>query len=182
MADEMTTRTALDAAGEPVGGLDTLTIQHREQLLRAARIFEEHVRNPVTASIQAALLRPTDEVLNNQRARVAYYTGQPLDFTADNGRRALAVPALGAIGDAIVAHAIAGAPSALAMIADRLEGKVGMRAGEISEATAQTRGAVREAIESAVRLLNVTPTPGDDAKPVDVGTVTDVPRDDAPTK
>ncbi len=117
---------------------------------------------PVTQSIMLALLQPTRVIIDAYKARQRYYED------AEQGNAPMTddeIPALIALGESIVGNAIRGDGASQALITERLEGKVGMRKGELDEATASTRVAVRTAIEAAVRALSERP--GDDATVID---------------
>ncbi len=159
MSDESTSRAlAVLPRAEP-GRLSDLQPLHLDHLTRARLAFTP-LNTPVTQSIMSALLQPTNAVLDARSRRRAREAGVCVDADPDD-----VLPALLGIGEAIVANALMGDGPAATMIAERLEGKVGMRGSELDEATASTRVAVRTAIEAAVRALSEQP--GDDATVID---------------
>jgi len=89
---------------------------------------------PITASIMRALQRSGGEALGE------------LD---PNDPR----PALVLLGESLVRRAIAGDNTAAQMIADRTEGRVGVRVQEIDSRTEATRAGVQQAIEDVIGAL-----------------------------
>ncbi len=130
--------------------------------LADARLAFATLPAPVTQSVMLALLQPATAIIDAYKARQRYYEDAEQGSASSPDDE---IPALIALGESIVGNAIRGDGAAQALITERLEGKAGMRKGELDEATASTRVAVRTAIEAAVRALSEQP--GDDATVID---------------
>jgi len=99
------------------------------------------MRHPAKVALWLALMKPAHEVL--ARAKDGW---QPDEEGGGKG-----VPAIIALGEAMLARALAGDATAASQIADRIEGKVGQRAGDVDPTTEVTRAAVTATIEGIVR-------------------------------
>ena len=104
------------------------------------------MRHPAKVALWLALMKPAHEVL--ARAKDGW---QPDEEGDGKG-----VPAIIALGEAMLARALAGDPSAASQIADRIEGKVGPRAGDVDPAVEVNRATVAATIESLVRVMTAS--------------------------
>jgi hypothetical protein len=112
------------ASGSP---LDDPQGERFQALLRDPRMFIRQ-QDPFTAAIWCALLKPTSEVLASFRQR---HAEQPPPSDEPGEERSPDDPlAIVAIGEALVANALLGSEKSLAQIADRIEGKTGLRKGD----------------------------------------------------
>lgn len=133
--------------------MDQLTPQPIENLRRLERLAEDHrrlfgLRQPLTAAILVALTQDSDAILARDPAN------QPEE----------AVPAIVAVAEAVVRKAIRGDSTAFAHIAERIEGKVGMRQGEQDADLDRHRATVEATIEGVVEAMTRRRTmPANDA-------------------
>lgn len=109
-----------------------------QALLRDPRLFIRQL-DPFTAAIWTALLKPTSQVVRAQRARLMVEQPPPSDEPGEEQSPddPLAIVAL---GEAIVFSALMGDSRAQAQIADRIEGKVGIRKGDEDPDAAKRQG------------------------------------------
>jgi hypothetical protein len=84
-----------------------------------------------------ALLRDTDE----------------LEFRADPEQCEERIPAIVALGEALVRKGLKGDTAAFALIAERVEGRVGTRIGDVDPKADTRRGDMAAAIEAVVTAL-----------------------------
>lgn len=107
--------------------LDDPSSERFQALLRDPRLFIRQL-DPYTAAIWTALLKPTSVVINNAR-RIR--TEQPEQSDEPGEAQSPDDPlAIVTLGEALVASALMGDSKAQAQIADRIEGRVGMRKGD----------------------------------------------------
>ena len=109
------------------------------------------MRHPAKVALWLALMRPAHEVI--ERAASGWKpVGQGEDpETVPESERRDPVPAIIALGEAMLARALSGDPSAASQILDRIEGKVGQRAGDVDPAVEASREVVTATIEAIVR-------------------------------
>src|SRR5262245_6546484 len=105
---------------------------------RLAHLDREHKRfldlhSPVKAAVWLALLRPVGELADR--------AGDP------------SVSGIVALGEAIVRKALAGDVPAFSQISDRIEGRVGVRQGDVDPAQADRAQDVAHMIEGVVAAL-----------------------------
>ena len=109
------------------------------------------MRHPAKVSLWLALMRPAHEVL--ERAKDGWKpVGQGEDpETVPESERRDPVPSIIALGEAMLARALSGDSAAASQILDRIEGKVGPRAGDVDPAVEASRETVAATIEAVVR-------------------------------
>lgn len=142
----------------------------RLKLLRAEHTRFLEQRSPFKAAIWLALLRPAKAVLHDvemqRRFDLAQQGVSAGEFIAPD------VPSIVQIGNQIVAGALRGDNAAIAQIADRIEGKAGLRVGDESEDDPARRKQSQQITEDLMRRLVgdrlAARQPGDDANVIDV--------------
>ena len=109
------------------------------------------MRHPAKVALWLALMRPAHEVL--ERAKDGWKpVGQGEDpETVPESERREPVPSIIALGEAMLARALSGDSAAASQILDRIEGKVGPRAGDVDPAVEASRETVAATIEAVVR-------------------------------
>ena len=109
------------------------------------------MRHPAKVALWLALMRPAHEVL--ERAKDGWKpVGQGEDpETVPESERRDPVPSIIALGEAMLARALSGDSAAASQILDRIEGKVGPRAGDVDPAVEASRETVAATIEAVVR-------------------------------
>lgn len=115
----------------PEPGEDATMASLRALQANHRRFLTHH--QPITASLQLAAMRTMEEL----EARAA----------------STQVPAIIAIGEAMMRKAAAGDVQAFNVVAERLEGKPGNRRGDIDPAAEERRADMATAIEATVRAL-----------------------------
>lgn len=143
---------------------------HRLKQLRGehTRFLEMH--SPFKAALWLELLRPEAAVLHDdeqaRRFRAAQ-TGADAGAFVTPDR-----PSITGIAQRVVASALRGDNAAISQIADRIEGKSGLRVGDEDPDDPQRRRQAAEIAESIIRKLTAgriaEKKPGDDAKVIDV--------------
>lgn len=111
------------------------------------------MRHPMKVALWLALMRPAHEVL--ERAKEGWKPngeGEDPEVVPESERRA-PVPAILALGEAMLARALAGDATAASQIADRIEGKVGQRSGDVDPAAETSRATVTQTVEALVRAM-----------------------------
>jgi hypothetical protein len=114
------------------------------------------MRHPMKVALWLALMRPAHEVL--ERAKSGWKPngeGEDPEVVPESEMRA-PVPSIIALGEAMLARALAGDAGAASQIADRIEGKVGQRAGDVDPAVEVNRATVAATIESLVRVMTAS--------------------------
>jgi len=109
------------------------------------------MRHPMKVALWLALMRNSHEII--ERAASGWKPvgeGEDPENVPESERRA-PVPAILALAEAMVARALSGDASAASQIMDRIEGKVGSRAGDTDPAVEASRTAVTQTIEALVR-------------------------------
>lgn len=132
-----------------------------------SRFLELH--SPMKAAIWLALLKPTKEVIHEveqtRRFRVAQEGGYAGDHLPPDR------PAILEIAQTLVAAGIAGDTAAISQIAERIEGKAGLRVGDESEDDPERRRQATDIVERTIKRLTQARVeekiPGDGAKVVD---------------
>lgn len=141
----------------------------REMRGEHMRFLEMH--SPMKAALQFALLRPAKDVIHgaemSRRFRLAQTGINAGEFVAPEQ------PAIVEIANQLVAAALSGDVTAIDRIADRIEGKAGLRMGDESEDSPDKKKQAQEITARVIRQLtqgrlDATDRPGDDAKVVDV--------------
>ena len=109
------------------------------------------MRHPAKVALWLALMRDAHEVI--ERAASGWKpVGQGEDpETVPESERRDPVPAIIALGEAMLAKALMGDTAAQSQILDRIEGKVGQRAGDVDPAVEASRETVAATIEAVVR-------------------------------
>jgi hypothetical protein len=120
--------------------LDDPTSERFQALLRDPRLFiRQH--DPYTAAIWMALLKPTSVILQGARERMLRMGEQPPPSDEPGEEQSPDDPlAIVTMGEAMVARALMGDQKAQANVADRIEGKVGLRKGDEDPDAARNRG------------------------------------------
>lgn len=130
------------------------------------RFLEMH--SPMKAALQFALLRPAKDVIHgaemSRRFRLSQQGAYAGEFVAPDQ------PAIVEIANQLVAAALSGDVTAIDRVADRIEGKAGLRAGDESEDSPDKKRQAQEITARVIRQLTQgrIDGPGDDAKVVDV--------------
>lgn len=118
----------------------------RLQALRREHTKFLETRSPMTASLWLALLRPSAAVLTGaemmRRFRAAQAAGDVAELPD--------TPAIIDLGNQLVAAALSGDAAAISQIADRIEGKAGLRVGDEGE---DDPGKRRQAADIAARIV-----------------------------
>lgn len=141
-------------------------IDPTDKRLQALR--KEHHRfldlhSPMKAAIWLALLRPEREIIHDAEMSSRYYEAQRLGV---DGRAHTAPnrPSIIGIAQRLVASALLGDISAIDRIADRIEGKAGLRVGDEDEGDPAKRKQASDITERVIRQLterriaDITPT------------------------
>jgi hypothetical protein len=137
-SDDPTTKQMLDA-------VPGLRLADREWRAIAS------MRHPAKVALWLALMKPAHEVL--ERAKEGWKPvgeGEDPEVVPESERRE-PVPSIIALGEAMLARALSGDPSAASQILDRIEGKVGQRSGDVDPAVEASREVVTATIEAIVR-------------------------------
>ena len=153
---------------------------HLAKLSRDHRKFLE-AKHPLTASIWLALMRPAGDVVRAQADVVRIRENGPDSAQnvnappeeADEHNPAMSQaerPAILLLGEALVAQALLGNAPAMSQIADRIEGKVGVRKEEQDPEAAARRADMQGFLETMARAFvrEAAERPGDRAAVVDV--------------
>ena len=134
-------------AASPALPPNVAATDRRLQELRREHTKFLETNSPMKASLWLALLRPSASVLHDaemmRRFRAAQAGGEPCDYTPET-------PAIIDIGNQQVALALAGDAAAISQIADRIEGKAGLRTGDEGE---DDPGRRRQAADIAARVV-----------------------------
>ncbi len=130
------------------------------------RFMELH--SPMKAAVWLALLLPAKDVLHRaemtRRFRLAQQGVNAGEFMAPDQ------PSIVEIGNQLVAAALGGDVTAIDRVADRIEGKAGLRIGEEAEDDPAKRRQTQDITERVIRQLTKgrLETPADEAKVIDV--------------
>jgi hypothetical protein len=133
--------------------------------------------HPVRDAVAIALLKPAGELIKRYAARQMAHkeaisapldsddpTERPMPLASDDG-----LPAILAMAETQVAMALLGDAKAFAAIADRVEGKAGLRKADLDAETEAQRQRVRGTIEELVREMGERRrVASDDARVIDV--------------
>lgn len=133
--------------------------------------------HPVRDALTIAMLKPAGELIKRHAARQRMMreamaapldsddpTERPMTLVNDDG-----LPAILAMAETQVALALLGDAKAFAGLADRIEGKAGLRKADLDAETEAQRQRVRGTIEELVREMSERRRAlSDDARPVDV--------------
>lgn len=136
--------------------------------------------HPVRDAVAIALLKPAGDLIKRYAARQMVHkeaisapldsddpTEPPMALANDDG-----LPAILAMAETQVAMALLGDAKAFAAIADRVEGKAGLRKADLDAETEAQRQRVRGTIEELVREMGERRrVASDDARVVDVDVV-----------
>jgi hypothetical protein len=109
------------------------------------------MRHPMKVSIWLALMRPVGELME----RASGIEEVP-ESEGGEGSEHRDIPAIIALGEALVRRGLRGDTAALNQIADRIEGKVGTRADEVDPESQARREDMMGVIESVVTALTGT--------------------------
>lgn len=156
---------------------------HLAKLSQDHRKFLE-AKHPLTASIWLALMRPAGDVVRAQADIVRIREAGPESAqNVNNGTEApeepdernpahapsqAERPAILLLGEALVAQALLGSEKAVAQIADRIEGKVGVRKEDQDPESAARRQDMQAFMEAMARTWHAAAAqPGDRAAVVD---------------
>lgn len=143
---------------------DPLEMMRRQH----AQLRENHyrflaTRNPLTASILMALMRPATSLISEFKTQHTSVDELP----GEDDRILPPKPAIIAIGETIAAKALLGDSVAVNLIADRIEGRVGTRKGDENEDTSRL-AEVQQMIEGVVRALTNNRNSETDSQNVEV--------------
>lgn len=148
----------------------------RLKLLRGEHQRFLDLHSPMKAALWLALLLPAKTVLHqaemSRRYRMAQQGIDAGEFVAPEQ------PSIMEIGTQLVAAALAGDVTAIDRVADRIEGKAGLRLGDESEESPERRKQTQEITERVIRnltrgrieasdsakVIDVTPTAVDNSK------------------
>lgn len=136
--------------------------------------------HPIRDAVTIALLKPAGALIKRHAARQQMMreamaapldsddpTEQPMTLASDDG-----LPAILAMAETQVAMALLGDAKAFAAIADRVEGKAGLRKADLDAETEAQRRRVRGTIEELVREMGERRrVASDTARPVDVDVI-----------
>lgn len=162
--------TPKTAAELRLADVDLLAMDAKQALTR---------ERPGTDAIWAALMKPRRAILRRYRETLAAVEERDRDLADQlrdaDGRQLVGplgrllqpdpdMPALLAVGEALVAKAMLGDSASIAMLLDRIEGRPGVRRDEADPEELTHRQDILAAIETTVRHLNERP--GDAAKDV----------------
>lgn len=133
--------------------------------------------HPVRDAVAIALQQPAAALLQRyaMRQRLMREATEASPDSDDPGERAPSLasddglPAILAMAETQVAQALLGDAKAFAAIADRVEGKAGLRKADLDAETAAQRERVRSTIEELVRDMSERRR-GDNARIIDVDT------------
>lgn len=163
----------LTDGGKPGVSQTPAKIDPSDQRLKALR--REHnrfldLRNPMKASIWLALLRPAKDVIHDTEMSRRFTLAQ--QGIAVGEYIAPDRPSIVEIGQRLVAAALAGDVTAIDRIADRIEGKAGLRVGDEDESDPAKRKQTQDIVERTIRELTDrridAKMPGSGAKIIDV--------------
>jgi len=130
-----------------VGEADT-TEHHLRKLAREHQRFL-NLHSPFKASLWLALLRPTGDVIADARRELAAESSD--DPTEPRASR----PAIVVLGEVAVAKALLGDVSAISIIAERIEGKVGSRKGDHDDDELRVQRQVSTTLAKVVELMTL---------------------------
>jgi len=186
MTETATRPVSAPAGGTPNGGriLPGNTVMMQQLGDHLAKLSQDHrkfleAKHPLTASIWLALMRPAGDVVRAQadvvRIResgemgVQNVNSPPEEADERNPAMSQAErPAILLLGEALVAQALLGSEKAVAQIADRIEGKVGVRKEEQDPESAARRQDMQAFMEAMARTWHAAAAqPGDRAAVVD---------------
>ena len=175
-------------SGRILPGNTVMMQQLGDQLAKLSRDHRKFLeaKHPLTASIWLALMRPAGDVVRAQsdivQVRETHIQGVAQNVNngtespeeADERNPAYVVsqaerPAILLLGEALVAQALLGSGSAMSQIADRIEGKVGVRKEEQDPEAAARRADMQGFLETMARAFvrEAAERPGDRAAVVD---------------
>jgi hypothetical protein len=160
---------------------DSTDVRLKQLALSHDRFLSAH--KPFTDAVALALMRPTNEVLHSAEQVRRFAAAQAGD---DVGSYVIPTrPSIVSITEALVAKAILGDTAAITQIAERVEGKAGLRQGDDGEEAPEQRKQAAMISERLIRAMVgdrlSQKTPGDDAKAVVVD-VTPEPLDSSKDK
>ncbi len=156
--------------------------QRQNELRRNPRQFLR-TANPVTEALWMALLRPGHQLLlEAQRGFQPVDEGPPSDDPTERQHVIPPKSALEIMAEAAVARAMQGDKAAFAMIAERIEGKVGMRRGDDDPEAAQREEQSLQIVHRLVEQLTAQrQSEGDTADDAAAGAVARDDRISAPS-
>jgi hypothetical protein len=106
------------------------------------------MHSPFRASVMLALMRPAADVLADVKR-----TLQSSESSDDPTEHPASKPAIIAIGEALVAKGLTGDTTAIQQIADRIEGRPGMRSGDQDEDDLKVRQSSRKLLAQLVEVM-----------------------------
>lgn len=116
------------------------------------RFLDHH--SPMKSALWLALLRPAADVMADVAETLrAEPTPEGSDDPTEDRPPPNSKPAIIALGEMVVAKALRGDTVAMNMIAERIEGKIGNRKGDIDPEAETRNETVRAAIEGVVKAL-----------------------------
>lgn len=142
---EALTRQALQANGHDA------TWAHLQQLEREHKRLLRH-NLPVTSSLWLALMKPGQDVITRYR-RALMDASSDVESSDDPTERPISPPAIIMLGETMVAKALLGDMAAAAHVAERIEGKPGVRRGEETPETQAARNVVLGAMREIVTMM-----------------------------
>lgn len=157
-----------------VAKIDPTDARLRDLRRADSRWLEQN--SPMKYALWLALLMPAKDVLHkaemSRRFRLAQQGLDAGEFVAPDQ------PSIVEIGNQLVAAALGGDVTAIDRIADRIEGKAGLRPGDEAEDSPEKRRQAQEITERVIRNLTKgrIDGPGDDARVIDVTAVDTAPE------
>lgn len=159
-----------EGASKLPASVDPVDARMKELRARAGRFLELH--SPAKTAVWLALLRPAKDVIHDvaqtEKFRAAQRGG------AKKGAEFIAPtkPAIVEIGERLVAMAMEGDASAIGVVFDRIEGKPGLRTGDVDPNDAEHRRKQQDLLERLTEALTTRRIlSSDDATVVDVDVV-----------
>lgn len=130
--------------------IDPTDVRLRQLRLEAGRFLELH--SPMKAALWLALLRPEKDIVHDAEMSRRFAEAQRLGI---DGQAHVAPdrPSIVGIAQRLVASALAGDVSAIDRIADRIEGKAGLRIGDEDEGDPAKRRQASDITERVISQL-----------------------------
>ncbi len=129
------------------------TWAHLQQLEREHKRLLRH-NVPVTSALWLALMKPGEDIMQrhvSRMRRISNAEAAPVDDPSEQGPSQ--VPAIILMGETMVAKALMGDTAAFSHIAERIEGKPGVRKGEETPETQAARNVVLGAMREIVTMM-----------------------------
>lgn len=134
------------------------TDKRLQELRKDARKFLD-VTSPAKASIWLALLRDSKDVLFDDEMSNRYQRALALGSSDESHFVAPDRPAIVDLGIKVVAQMLRGDPAALGQIMDRIEGKAGLRLGDVEGESPEKQKREQDITERVIRAMTKTRLP-----------------------